>query len=134
MTDEVRKQFPILGSGGAKIDWQLVADHGKQANKNHYQTVQRLADRGGLSWCELHAVLHNREWRKMDENQAILECRALEARYLSNSSPVTKALREALEWIDYHKDDPDMSHVNFRVEAGSRAYDALVAQPIEGKE
>ena len=78
-----RKGFPILGGQGAKVDFQLVADHGKQAQANHYQTVERLAERGGLSWCELHAVLSNRKWQKMDENDAIVECRAIEARYLA---------------------------------------------------
>lgn len=80
---EPRKQFPILGSNGAKIDWQLVQDHGKQARDNHSQTVQRLAERGGLSWCELYAVLHNQRWQRMDQNEALLACRALEARYLT---------------------------------------------------
>lgn len=75
------KQFPILGSRGVTIDWALVEDHQRQAYKNHRQTVARLAERGGLSWCELHAVLHNREWQKMDENEAILACRAIEARH-----------------------------------------------------
>lgn len=81
-----RKQFPILGSRGATIDFQLVADHGKQANANHYQSVERLAARGGLSWAELHAVLHNRAWQKMDENTAIAECRKLEATYVTRDS------------------------------------------------
>lgn len=78
-----RKRFPILGSRGATIDWQLVADHGKQAQANHYQTVERLAERGGLAWSELYAVLHNRPWQQMDENTAIVACRALEAEYLA---------------------------------------------------
>ena len=86
-TPVARKQFPILGSRGAKIDLQLVEDHGKQARANHYQTVERLAERGGLSWCELHAVLNNRAWQKMDENTAIAECRAIEARYLGAFNP-----------------------------------------------
>lgn len=79
---EPRKQFPILGSQGAKIDWQLVADHCKQARANHYQTVERLAERGGLAWSELYAVLHDRPWQKIDENDAIRACRALETAYL----------------------------------------------------
>ena len=78
-----RPTFPILGSGGAKIDLQLVADHGKQAQANHYQTVARLAERGGLSWCEVYAVLHNRKYEKIDTNEAMLACRELEARYLA---------------------------------------------------
>ena len=86
-TPVARKQFPILGSRGAKIDLQLVEDHGKQAYSNHYQTVERLAERGGLSWCELHAVLNNRPWQKLDENTAIAECRAIEARYLGAFNP-----------------------------------------------
>ena len=77
-----RQTFPILGNGGARIDWQLVLDHGEQAKQNHNQSVTRLAERGGLSWCELHAVLHDKRYQKMDTNEAMLACRALEARYL----------------------------------------------------
>ena len=79
-----RKKFPILGERGVSVDWQLVADHGGQANTNHGQTVARLAERGGLSWCELFAVLHNRRWEKMDANDAMIACRALETRYLAS--------------------------------------------------
>lgn len=78
-----RQTFPILGSNGAKIDLQLVVDHGQQAQRNHYQSVKRLAERGGLSWAELHAVLHDTAFKKVDQNTAIAECRAIEARYLS---------------------------------------------------
>lgn len=77
-----RPAFPVLGSGGQSVDWQFVADHGKQAQANHYQSVKQLAARGGLSWSELHAVVHNRDWQKIDENTAIAEVRELEARYL----------------------------------------------------
>lgn len=79
-----RKQFPILGSRGqATIDWQLVNEHGAQAYQNHSQSVSRLAERGGMGWCELYAVLHDRKWQRMNQNEAILACRALEVRYLA---------------------------------------------------
>lgn len=78
-----RPTFPILGSRGARIDLQLIKDHEGQAQQNHYQTVDQLAERGGLSWCELHAVLHNRPFQKMGQNEAMIESRALEARYLA---------------------------------------------------
>lgn len=78
-----RKQFPILGTPGVTVDRQLVHDHGRRVKANHFQTVERLAERGGLSWGELHAVLHNRPWQMMDENTPITECRAIEARYLA---------------------------------------------------
>lgn len=80
---ESRRTFPVLKGDGAKIDYQLVADHSEQARRNHYQSVDRLAARGGLSWCELYAVLHNLEWEKVDTNEAMIACRSLEARYLA---------------------------------------------------
>ncbi len=85
-----RKTFPILKGEGASIDYQLVADHAEQARANHYQSVGRLAERGGLSWCELYAVLHNRKWEKMADNDAMITCRALEARYLAALEPVAQ--------------------------------------------
>lgn len=97
MTDNdalVRAAFPVLGSQGAKVDWQFVADHGKQAQRNHYQTVERLAQRGGLSWCELAAVIENREYKNMDTNDAIVAVRSAEAEYLAalRSTPQAKSL------------------------------------------
>ncbi len=105
-----RQTFPILGASGARIDLQLVIDHGRQAARNHNQSVSRLAERGGLSWCELHAVLHDKRYQKMDTNEAMLACRALEARYLqavcadlpptlsaARELPEVKAMKEALE-------------------------------------
>lgn len=117
-TPVARKQFPILGSRGAKIDLQLVEDHGKQVYSNHYQTVERLAERGGLSWCELHAVLNNRAWQKMDGNTAIAECRAIEARYLGAFNPPATdvaALVEAAKKIMPIRvnDGPDYAEVYF---------------------
>lgn len=93
MTD----RFPILGSRGASIALQLVEDPGKQAQANHYQSVGQLARRGGLSWSELYAVLHNRPYARVDENEAIVACRALETKYLgalsrSASSEITDRL------------------------------------------
>lgn len=35
------------------------------------------------------------------------------------------ALRSAVEWIDYHKDNQDMGHEQFRIGAGNQAIDAL---------
>ncbi len=49
----MRRRFPIqnaptLGS----IPWSLIAPHEGQALANHQQTLDRLAERGGLSACE----------------------------------------------------------------------------------
>jgi hypothetical protein len=39
------------------VPYDLVKRHEKQAMANHGQTVDRLAERGGLSWLELLMVL-----------------------------------------------------------------------------
>jgi hypothetical protein len=61
---QVPKFFPIL-RGGASIPWGLIAPHEAQAQRNHGQSLKRLAERGGLSASEAVAVLENRPWQPM---------------------------------------------------------------------
>lgn len=42
------------------VPWDIVEPHEEQAQKNHGQTLQRLAERGGLSPAELVALLQDR--------------------------------------------------------------------------
>lgn len=62
------KTFPILQSCVSRcrkqhfhsplvVPYDLVKRHEAQALANHGQTVDRLAERGGLSWLELLMVL-----------------------------------------------------------------------------
>ena len=62
------KTFPILESCVRRcreqhfssplvVSFDLVKRHEAQAMKNHSQSVERLAERGGLSWLELLLVL-----------------------------------------------------------------------------
>lgn len=117
------RQFPVLGSRGATVDYQMVVDHGEQAQKNHYQSVKCLAQRGGLSWSELYAVLHNKRWEKIDTNDAIIACRALEAKYLApwaNTATLTARVAElegALEAAGKLRDAADNVSQWFCVEA-----------------
>lgn len=56
------------------IPWEMIQPHYAQAEKNHYQTLERLHERGGLSACEALAVLEDRGWSKMLDsvsNQAL---------------------------------------------------------------
>lgn len=62
MSDE--KMFPVLGSGGESIPFWVVKEHEAQAKRNHDQTVDRLAERGGLSWYELYCVLQDIHWNE----------------------------------------------------------------------
>lgn len=64
------KEFPILKSNGATIPWESIAPHEAQALKNHGQSLERLASRGGLSWCEALAVLRDSKFIAMPEEEA----------------------------------------------------------------
>lgn len=74
----MRKQFPIMFSErsrineSASIPWEVIAPHEQQALKNHGQTLERLAQRGGLSYGEAYAVLNDREWKRLDEKECEL--------------------------------------------------------------
>lgn len=78
------KQFPILVpyqhertyGGPRSIPWALIAPHEAQAQRNHYQTLQRLAERGGLAPSEAVAVLEDRQFQDMEWTDSV--CRLLE--------------------------------------------------------
>lgn len=57
--------FMVVG-----IPWEMIEPHEKQAYSNHSQTLERLAERGGLSPCEAVAILEDRRWHKMDQEKA----------------------------------------------------------------
>lgn len=68
-----RPMFPLQSRGypgiPSEIPWAIVANYGESAMRNHDQTLERLAERGGLSPCELIAVLEQRQWRKMTPDE-----------------------------------------------------------------
>ena len=47
------------------IPWDMIAPHEQQAVRNHSQTLERLAERGGLSYSEAIAVLTDRPFISM---------------------------------------------------------------------
>ena len=64
------KEFPILKSNGETIPWESIASHEEQALRNHGQSLEKLASRGGLSWCEALAVLRDSKFIAMPEEEA----------------------------------------------------------------
>lgn len=63
------RQFPIhpgcwriLPKLPRSVPWSLVEPHEKQALSNHDQTLERLAQRGGLTWMELADVIEGKKW------------------------------------------------------------------------
>lgn len=66
-----RKMFPILGTNQKEyIPWDSIAPHENQAWMNHGQSLEKLASRGGLSWCETLAVLLDSKFRNIPEEEA----------------------------------------------------------------
>lgn len=67
--------FPIHpGDTRDMIPLRAVLRHQAQAVTNHGQPVHSLAERGGLTWQELAAVLEDRPFRQMDPDVARLAC------------------------------------------------------------
>lgn len=57
------RQFPVLSAKRTpgcplSIPWELVAPFENQARINHAQSLNRLAERGGLCPVELYYVMH----------------------------------------------------------------------------
>lgn len=63
--------MPIQGKYGkrlAAIPMHFFQPHEEQAMANHGQTLQRLAERGGLAWSEAWAILSEVPWASVDHN------------------------------------------------------------------
>ena len=59
----MENKFPILGSKPKEyIPLDIIKLHENQAIRNHSQTLERLAERGGLGWIEALCVLEDREY------------------------------------------------------------------------
>lgn len=57
--------FPILNDPIIKaLPWSVMRPHEKQAQKNHSQTLNRLAQRGGLGIEEAYCVLKDIGWQR----------------------------------------------------------------------
>lgn len=63
--------FPIMGAPA--IPWSMIEPCEKQAQLNHDQSLERLAERGGLAPCEALAVLDGRKWKQMPGGEAKAE-------------------------------------------------------------
>lgn len=65
------RMFPIMDIGGkrAVIPWRVIAPHEEQAQRNHSQSLKRLAERGGLCWSEAWGVLTGVGWSRLPRNQ-----------------------------------------------------------------
>lgn len=53
-------KYPVIGTKPQEyIPQEVLIPHEKQAIYNHSQTLERLAERGGLSWYEILCILQD---------------------------------------------------------------------------
>ena len=97
------EEFPILKSNGATIPWKSIAPHEKQALINHGQSLEKLASRGGLSWCEALAVLQDSKFIAMPEEEAKEKVLAL----LPNQEWLVPVTWEAFGFIKVHAESAE---------------------------
>ena len=58
-----RTVMPIMGATLlSEIPWAFIAPHDAQARSNHSQSLERLAQRGGLAACEALDIVEGRKW------------------------------------------------------------------------
>ncbi len=58
-----RTAMPIMGATlMSEIPWEMIAPHERQARANHGQSLERLAERGGLAACEALDIIEGRRW------------------------------------------------------------------------
>lgn len=70
-------RMPIQHAGkGACIEWTPTERDRRRANKNHGQTLERLAQRGGMDWGEMAAILCDEDWGKIRQEGAQARCNA----------------------------------------------------------
>lgn len=66
-----KRDFPIMGSKLiASIPWAMLAPHEEQAQRNHGQSLKRLAERGGLSHSEAIDILQGNRWNTVTHCEA----------------------------------------------------------------
>lgn len=86
------KLFPIMqtpAEGLTTIPLAMIAPHEPQAMKNHGQSLERLAERGGLSPGEALSVLEDRRWEAVEPADASARLTALVSLWKSENETAT---------------------------------------------
>lgn len=72
------RSFPVLRSHLPRgttcprsVPWSLVEPHAAQAKTNHSQTLERLAERGGLSPAELWCLVHDKSLSELPKETMV---------------------------------------------------------------
>ncbi len=132
-----RKMFPIM-DGGPSVPWEVLEPHESQALKNHNQTLQRLAERGGLdageAWCVVQGIYPSvctsqekwnewrQKWREYAEriNLHFDELDALRAEKAAKAAPpgqdwLAPEERQRFQDVDHYKQAGEGERVHLSV-------------------
>lgn len=80
--------FPLQESQWLKaVPWGFVQTHRAQAERNHAQSLETLAQRGGLCPSALLAVVEHHRWRRLPEAGAEADLIAALGAWLRRDAP-----------------------------------------------
>jgi hypothetical protein len=111
------RKFPIMvGYEGTKgpcpswIPWEAIAPYEGHAQENHQQSLERLAERGGLSPVEAFFVMTGRRWQGERFTDALEReaCAFLDKvvrdreEVQAENQKLRAALREAVDVVEGH--------------------------------
>lgn len=116
----MNKLMPIMRTG-LYIRFDVLDE--KQAKINHGQTLERLAERGGLSACEALAIAEKRKWVSGTLSESIT---ALSIIAKANAPGTTQELsaRQFADWIESQPQDREPSTLRGVLAEAQKHYDA----------
>ena len=97
----VAKRFPL--QGGPSVPWKAVLPHDRQCQKNHGgQTLQRIAERGGLDCGEFWYVMNDLPWDwNWKAEQAEEKGKALANEINEKHSAALEAIQRLREGVEH---------------------------------
>jgi hypothetical protein len=85
--------FPILHDPIIRaVPWASIQPHEKQAERNHYQSLKRLAERGGLSVVEAVVIMLDKPFPRSISDAQIPEYRHVLMRLVRDFEAGRRAL------------------------------------------
>lgn len=86
-------KYPVIGTKPQEyIPHEVLIPHEEQAIYNHRQTLNRLAERGGLSWYEILCVLE--DVNKID---------GMDIRHIDDNECKRRVWRHILKFYNYQR-------------------------------
>ena len=103
-----RMMYPI--QRGPSVPWEVMIPHEAMSQKNHGQSIQRIAERGGFSPCEAWAVVNGYKWTGLEGKEVYDD---FAKRWIEYAEKInlhyTEAIRERDEALKALKNSQDQT-------------------------